>query len=192
MKEILIKTVITCILLFSNVLLSQDGIDIKDSEASQTNEFEEYKERVIASLFGTLDEQQMVIFSPEEFQHTVTVFTDIDCGFCRKFHNEIDQVMEQGIRIRYLFFPRTGPFSESWKKAEQVWCSQDQHRAMTKAKKGQNLTARVCPNTPVEKHYNIGQLLQVQGTPTIISDKGEIIIGYIQAEALKARLESNL
>ena len=192
MKEILIKTVITCILLFSNALLSQDGIDIKDSEASQTNEFEEYKKQVIASLFGALDEQQMVIFSPERFQHTVTVFTDIDCGFCRKFHNEIDQVMEQGIRIRYLFFPRTGPFSESWEKAEQVWCSQDQHRAMTKAKKGQNLTVRVCPNTPVEKHFNIGQLLQVQGTPTIISDKGEIIIGYIQAEALKARLESNL
>ncbi len=192
MKEILIKTVITCILLFSNVLLSQDGIDIKDSGASQTNEFEEYKERVIASLFGTLDEQQMVIFSPEEFQHTVTVFTDIDCGFCRKFHNEIDQVMEQGIRIRYLFFPRTGPGKESWKKAEQVWCSQDRHRAMTKAKKGQKLTARVCSNTPVEKHFNIGQLLQIQGTPTIISDKGEIIIGYIQAGALKARLESNL
>ena len=192
MKEILIKTVITCILLFSNVLLSQDGIDIKDSEASQTNEFEEYKKQVIASLFGALDEQQMVIFSPEGFQHTVTVFTDIDCGFCRKFHNEIDQVMEQGIRIRYLFFPRTGPFSESWEKAEQVWCSQDQHSAMTKAKKGQNLTVRVCPNTPVEKHFNIGQLLQVQGTPTIISDKGEIIVGYLPAEALKARLESNL
>ncbi|HJP42439.1 MAG TPA: DsbC family protein [Gammaproteobacteria bacterium] len=192
MKEILIKTVITCILLFSNVLLSQDGIDIKDSEASQTNEFEEYKKQVIASLFGALDEQQMVIFSPERFQHTVTVFTDIDCGFCRKFHNEIDQVMEQGIRIRYLFFPRTGPFSESWEKAEQVWCSQDQHSAMTKAKKGQNLTVRVCPNTPVEKHFNIGQLLQVQGTPTIISDKGEIIVGYLPAEALKARLESNL
>ena len=192
MKEILIKTVITCILLFSNALLSQDGIDIKDSEASQTNEFEEYKKQVIASLFGALDEQQMVIFSPERFQHTVTVFTDIDCGFCRKFHNEIDQVMEQGIRIRYLFFPRTGPFSESWEKAEQVWCSQDQHSAMTKAKKGQNLTVRVCPNTPVEKHFNIGQLLQVQGTPTIISDKGEIIVGYLPAEALKARLESNL
>ena len=192
MKEILIKTVITCILLFSNVLLSQDEIDIKDSQASQTNEFEEYKKQVIASLFGALDEQQMVIFSPERFQHTVTVFTDIDCGFCRKFHNEIDQVMEQGIRIRYLFFPRTGPFSESWEKAEQVWCSQDQHSAMTKAKKGQNLTVRVCPNTPVEKHFNIGQLLQVQGTPTIISDKGEIIVGYLPAEALKARLESNL
>ena len=192
MIEILIKTVITCSLLFSNVLLSQDGNDIKDSEASQTNEFEEYKERVIASLFGALDEQQMVIFSPEEFQHTVTVFTDIDCGFCRKFHSEIDQVMERGIRIRYLFFPRTGPDKESWKKAEQVWCSQDRHGAMTKAKKGQKLTARACPNTPVEKHFNIGQLLQVQGTPTIISDKGEIIIGYIQAEALKARLESNL
>jgi thiol:disulfide interchange protein DsbC len=100
--------------------------------------------------------------------------------------------MEQGIRIRYLFFPRTGPFSESWEKAEQVWCSQDQHSAMTKAKKGQNLTVRVCPNTPVEKHFNIGQLLQVQGTPTIISDKGEIIVGYLPAEALKARLESNL
>ncbi len=192
MKEILIKTVITCILLFSNALLSQDGIDIKDSEASQTNEFEEYKKQVIASLFGALDEQQMVIFSPERFQHTVTVFTDIDCGFCRKFHNEIDQVMEQGIRIRYLFFPRTGPFSESWEKAEQVWCSQDQHRAMTKAKKGHSLTVGVCSNTPVEKHFNIGQLLQVQGTPTIISDKGEIIVGYLPAEALKARLESNL
>ncbi|GIT35039.1 MAG: hypothetical protein Ct9H300mP4_13580 [Gammaproteobacteria bacterium] len=123
----------------------------------------------------------MVVFAPDDFKYTVTVFTDVDCGYCRKFHSEIDEVMEQGIRVRYLFFPRTGPGKESWEKAEKVWCSQDRKMAITRAKQGKSLKTKICSKTPVQKHYSVGQMFMVQGTPTMVSDKGKIIVGYLPA-----------
>ena len=164
--------------------------DIYDAETG-TNLTE--RDRILArkDFLNQLDEEEMVIFAPDEFQHTVTVFTDVDCGYCRKFHDEIDEVMDLGIRVRYLFFPRTGPDTESWEKAEKVWCSQDRHSAISRAKQGKILRAKICSETPVQKHYSLGQMFMVQGTPTMVSDKGKIIIGYIPAGVLKDRLESD-
>ena len=165
--------------------------DIYDAKTG-TNLTEQDRISARKDFLNQLNEEEMVIFAPDEFQHTITVFTDVDCGYCRKFHSEIDEVMEQGIRVRYLFFPRTGPDTESWEKAEKVWCSQDRHSAITKAKQGKSLRAKICSETPVQKHYSLGQMFMVQGTPTMVSDKGKTIIGYLPAGVLKDRLESDL
>ena len=165
--------------------------DIYDAKTG-TNLTEQ--DRILArkDFLDQLDEEEMVIFAPDNFKYTVTVFTDVDCGYCRKFHSEIEEVMEQGIRVRYLFFPRTGPDTESWEKAEKVWCSQDRMSAITRAKQGKILRAKICSGTPVQKHYSLGQMFMVQGTPTMVSDKGKIIVGYVPAGVLKDRLESDL
>ena len=165
--------------------------DIYDAKTG-TNLTEQDRISARKDFLNQLNEEEMVIFAPDEFQHTITVFTDVDCGYCRKFHSEIDEVMDLGIRVRYLFFPRTGPDTESWEKAEKVWCSQDRHSAITKAKQGKSLRAKICSETPVQKHYSLGQMFMVQGTPTMVSDKGKIIIGYLPADVLKARMESDL
>ena len=165
--------------------------DIYDAETG-ANLTERDRISARKDFLNQLDEEEMVIFAPDDFKHTVTVFTDVDCGYCRKFHSEIDEVMEQGIRVRYLFFPRNGPDNESWEKAEQVWCSQDRQKAITRAKQGKSLSAKICSKTPVQKHYNLGQMFMVQGTPTMVSDKGKIIVGYVPASVLKDRLESDL
>jgi thiol:disulfide interchange protein DsbC len=165
--------------------------DIYDAKTG-TNLTEQDRISARKDFLNQLNEEEMVIFAPDEFQHTITVFTDVDCGYCRKFHSEIDEVMDLGIRVRYLFFPRTGPDTESWEKAEKVWCSQDRHSAITKAKQGKSLRAKICSETPVQKHYSLGQMFMVQGTPTMVSDKGKTIIGYLPAGVLKDRLESDL
>ncbi|SUZ99409.1 uncharacterized protein METZ01_LOCUS52263, partial [marine metagenome] len=165
--------------------------DIYDAETG-ANLTERDRISARKDFLNQLDEEEMVIFAPDDFKHTVTVFTDVDCGYCRKFHSEIDEVMEQGIRVRYLFFPRNGPDNESWEKAEQVWCSQDRQKAITRAKQGKSLSAKICSKTPVQKHYSVGQMFMVQGTPTMVSDKGKIIVGYVPASVLKDRLESDL
>ena len=165
--------------------------DIYDAKTG-TNLTEQDRISARKDFLNQLDEEEMVIFAPDEFQHTITVFTDVDCSYCRKFHSEIDEVMEQGIRVRYLFFPRTGPDTESWEKAEKVWCSQDRQSAITRAKQGKGLRTKICSDTPVQQHYSLGQMLRVQGTPTIVTDKGRIIIGYMPVDDLKARLVSDL
>ena len=133
-------------------------------------------------------EENMVIFAPEgEVKHTVTVFTDIDCGYCRKLHSEIAQYNDAGIRVRYLFFPRSGPETESYFKAVSVWCADDRLNALTLSKQGVAIDQRTCEN-PVKAHYDLGRSIGVSGTPAILTESGQLIPGYLPAARLSEAL----
>jgi len=144
-----------------------------------------------AGLVDRVGEDNMVIFESEgqKGDHTVTVFTDIDCGYCRKLHSEIDRYNEAGIKVRYLFFPRSGLNTPSYDKAVTVWCSEDRLDAMTRAKRGENLANLACAN-PVSEHYQLGSDIGVRGTPAILLEDGTMVPGYVPAERLKAMLEA--
>lgn len=135
-------------------------------------------------VLAGVDEKDMVIFAPAKYRDTVTVFTDIDCGYCRKLHREIADYNARGIRVRYLFFPRSGPGTQSWKKAEQVWCAPDRKSALTRSKMGQTLETKTCQPTPVARHYQMGRDFGIQGTPAIILESGELIGGYLEPKEL--------
>lgn len=137
-----------------------------------------------------IGEQHMIVFTPKQVKHTINVFTDIDCGYCRKLHREIEQYLSRGIRVRYLFFPRSGPNTESWSKAKAVWCSADRNTALTRAKRGEVLKAPACGGTAIEQHYALGISFGLQGTPAIITDSGELLPGYVPAPELAAHLDS--
>ena len=135
-----------------------------------------------------LDESQMIVFGDDQAKHTITVFTDIDCGYCRKLHSEMDDYNKNGIRVRYLAYPRAGLQSSSARDAVSVWCADDRNEAMTIAKQGGKLAQRDCEN-PVAEHYQLGQVFGISGTPALILDDGEIIPGYIPAAKLRAALD---
>lgn len=132
----------------------------------------------------------MVIFAPEKYDHTVTVFTDTDCGYCRKLHKEIDQYEAEGIRVRYLFFPRAGVGSESFKDAVSVWCADDRQKALTEAKAGKRPEQKTCDN-PVKAHMALGEMLGISGTPAIVLDNGDMVPGYVPPKRLAAMLKGN-
>ena len=147
--------------------------------------------RLMGARLAALDKigrDKMIQFKPKTAKHGVYVFTDIDCGYCRKLHSEMDQYLAQGIEVRYLFFPRAGKGSESWSKAISVWCAKDRAAALTKAKKGENIEAKQCDN-PVEQHTELGSELGAQGTPMIVTEKGSILPGYVPAAQLAKILE---
>lgn len=133
---------------------------------------------------------QMIRFGPDMSKHEVFIFTDIDCGYCRKLHNQVNDYLKKGIAINYLFFPRAGIVSESYDKAVSVWCSDDQQDALTKSKNGISLDKKTCEN-PVKKHYELGQLLEARGTPLIITQTGESIPGYVPPNKLITILEDS-
>ncbi|MDJ0927487.1 MAG: thioredoxin fold domain-containing protein [Gammaproteobacteria bacterium] len=128
---------------------------------------------------SSVSESSMIVFEPENALHTITVFTDIDCGYCRKLHRQMDEYNAEGIRVRYLFFPRSGPDTESWSKADNVWCAADRNTAMTRAKAGENVVSDECGVTPVDQHYQLGKMLGIRGTPAIVTESGDLIPGYI-------------
>jgi thiol:disulfide interchange protein DsbC len=137
-----------------------------------------------AKALASLREDQMIIFSPEKAKMTVTVFTDVDCGYCRKFHNHIADLNKAGVRVRYLLFPRTGPGTESWRKAEEVWCSADRNEALTRAKKGVPIKAKDCGDAAITAQYSMGEELGVEGTPAVFTQSGDYIGGYLTPEQL--------
>jgi thiol:disulfide interchange protein DsbC len=135
-----------------------------------------------------VSEDEMIIFSPAKSQHTITVFTDIDCPYCRKLHAEMEEYNKAGIKVRYLLFPRTGINSPSFNKAVSVWCAEDSNKALTDAKQGKEVEAKTCEN-PIEDQITLGQMVGVTGTPAIILEGGELLPGYRPAKQMSAMLD---
>lgn len=130
----------------------------------------------------------MIVFKPKLGKYKVSIFTDIDCGYCRKLHSEIDQYLAEGITIQYLFFPRAGKGSDSYDKAVSVWCAKDRNAALTAAKKDQKLEKNICAN-PVDKHMQLAAEFDVKGTPMIVTENGNIYPGYLPAKQLLEALQ---
>lgn len=130
-------------------------------------------------LLRSLPDDETVVFSPAKPRYTVTVFTDVECKFCRMFHSEIAEYNRLGVKVRYAFYPRPGPGSEAWRKAETVWCSANRQESLTAAIQGTDpgATKAGC-RTPVARTYDLGKTLGMLGTPGIFTEKGEYITGY--------------
>jgi thiol:disulfide interchange protein DsbC len=163
-------------------LLEGELYDLK----TNSNLTEQTREKARVDLLASVDPATMIVFGPEngEVKHTITIFTDVDCGYCRQFHRDIAEVNALGIEVHYLFYPRTGRDTESWAKAEKVWCSPDRNAALTRAKLGGSLPDVTCGETPVAAHYDLGHRMGLRGTPAIYSSTGEHLGGYLTPATL--------
>lgn len=142
-----------------------------------------------SSLMAAVRDEDAIVFGPKAAPYTVTVFTDLDCQYCRKFHAQIAEYNRRGIRVRYVFYPRSGPGTESWRKAEAVWCSSDRAEALTRAKLGAAVPRSTVCKTHVADSYQLGNRLGIRGTPGIYSGRGDFISGYLSPDELLARLK---
>ena len=160
-------------------MLRGDILDV----AGHSNITEARRTGVRLSAINKISEDKMIIFAPAQVKHTITVFTDIDCGYCRKLHNEIDSYLKEGIRVRYLSFPRSGVDTPSYYKAVSVWCAKDRKAALTSAKKDEPVEQKTCDN-PVKQEMDLGAEVGVEGTPTIVTETGHLLPGYVPAARL--------
>ena len=148
---------------------------------------DEAKQGRIAKLLSE-NTAKTIVYGPEKPKRVVNVFTDIDCGWCRRLHTEVPKLTAAGVQVRYYAFPRAGLNSESARKYVSVWCSENQQKAMDSAKAGGIPAVKTCEN-PIADTYNLGQQVGVRGTPNIILDDGSTPRGgYIKAEELLTML----
>lgn len=174
------------------VYLSGDGRymlrgDLIDLEAGR-NVTETARQSVRAEAIGELGEASMIVFAPDAVKHTITVFTDVDCPYCARMHQQMADYNRLGIAIRYTAFPRAGIGSPTYDKMVSVWCAEDQRSAMTDAKAGVAVDPARCDN-PVEHHYEAGKAVGVTGTPAIVLESGRLIPGYVPPDELLGRLD---
>ena len=134
--------------------------------------------------------ENMIEFAPASPQYTVTVFTDIDCGYCRMLHRQMQEYNDKGIAVRYVFYPRSGPDTDSFRKAEAVWCAADRKEAMTQAKATGDYQGPTDCINPIRRQWALGQQFGLRGTPMIVLPNGENVAGYIPPQELASRLEA--
>ena len=139
-------------------------------------------------LDEALPKDDFISFKSQNEKYRVTIFTDVDCGYCRKFHNEIKDFNDLGITVNYVAFPRSGLDSISYNKIVTAWCSEDPKSTLTKMKQGKDVQLSLCQDHPVETHFLLGQKIGITGTPAIIKSNGELLPGYLPPEELLNRL----
>lgn len=164
-------------------LLLGDMVDLN----TRTNLTEAWREKTASRLLDEMGDKQMIVMGPAKPKRTITVFTDVDCPYCVKLHREVPELTKQGVKVRYLLFPRGGAGSETYRRSVAVWCAADRAKAVGIAKERGKLDMKTC-DSPVDAHYKLGERLGVGGTPTIYLDDGKKLGGYVPAPQLLAIL----
>jgi thiol:disulfide interchange protein DsbC len=168
-------------------LLQGDLIDLE----TQVNLTEQSRNSARRDLMAAVGDDDAILFSPTDIKHSVTIFTDVDCGYCRKLHSQIDEYLDAGIEVRYLLYPRNGPASKAWNTSEQVWCARDRGQALTAAKLDRGFETSECDASAVSDHYVLGRDIGLSGTPAIVLEDGTLIAGYLPPAQLSLRLQQN-
>lgn len=160
---------------------------------SRTNLTEKRLSKSRLDVLKDIDESSMIIYKAKgKEKHVITVFTDIDCVYCRKLHSGMKEMNELGITVRYLAYPRAGVNSPSYYKAVSVWCADDRNKAMDEAKNMGKVAQKRCEDSPVRKQMEAGTQLGVSGTPAIVFSDGHLMPGYAPPQKLAAILDKQL
>ncbi|MCC8362564.1 DsbC family protein [Lysobacter sp. A6] len=174
------------------VYISDDGKYLVQGNASNTLTGEDLSSETMNAvrrkLVATIPAKDRIVFAPPNPKYTVTIFTDVECGYCRKFHGQIADVNKQGIAVEYLAFPRMGLGSPDHQKMVDVWCAADRKKALTDAKSDRPVPSKSCTN-PVTMEYDVGQRVGLTGTPMILAPDGTTLGGYLTPQQLRAALD---
>lgn len=171
------------------IYMSNDGRyafsgDIIDLANGQDNVTESARKKARVASLKALKEEEMVIFSPKNPEYTITVFTDIDCGYCRKLQADMESINAKGIAIRYLAFPRSGPNTPAFDKMVRIWCSSDKNKALLLANQDKSFDGKLCNKDTIMRQFELGMRMGVSGTPTLIFEDGTLVPGYMPPDKL--------
>ena len=165
--------------------------DLQDVSSGE-NLTQSRRAEVRRELMASLDEWDTLDFMPDRTEHELLVFTDVDCGYCRRLHQQMAEYHDLGIGVRYVAFPRSGPDTDSWTTMQSIWCSDDRPAAMTSAKAGGFVPERQCDSVSVERHFELGREIGLSGTPALLTPGGELIPGYVPPIRLAAILNEEV
>ncbi len=175
------------------IYMSRDGnyvfkgelLDIKNKE----NLTENVRAGARVKLLKSINEKDYIEFAATDPEDAIYVFTDVDCGYCRKLHREVPELNSRGVSVRYLAYPRAGVNSATGREMSNVWCADNRQKALTDAKNNQHIEAKECDDRVAEQ-YELGQKLGVRGTPAIFLENGKMLPGYMPPDELIRRLRN--
>lgn len=174
--------------------LSEDGRYLFEGQITdlveRVNLTENRQNKIRTMALEKISTDDMIVYSPEgETQHVLTVFTDVNCPYCKKLHEDIPKYLKEGIEVRYLAFPAIA----SKERMESVWCAPNPKEAVELAMMKRQVDSKIKCTTksPVAEQYELGISFGITGTPNIILDNGQMIGGYVPADELIQLIKSN-
>jgi thiol:disulfide interchange protein DsbC len=113
----------------------------------------------------------------------LAIFTDPNCGFCRKLEKELSRVSD--VTLYFFMYPI---FPGSDEIVRNVLCSKNPVKAWDDWMLSDITPAQAVCDTQTEKVKALGQKLHVNGTPNLIFGNGIQAPGYLPAEELEKNL----
>ncbi|HKQ31465.1 MAG TPA: DsbC family protein [Burkholderiales bacterium] len=161
--------------------------DLLDTE-KRTNLTDVRRQAISVGVLNGMSEKNMIVMGPKDAKRTITVFTDVDCGYCRRLQTQdVPELTKQGVKVRYLLYPRTAPGTESYNRSIAVWCAPNRIKAVEEGMAGKSIAMKTCPN-PIADIHALGEKLAVSGTPAIFFDDGQRLPGYVPADEMLSML----
>ena len=168
-----------------NYVLKGEILDI----GNRRNLTEDFRAQTRINLLNTISDSEYIEFSSTKTKNYIYVFTDVDCGYCRKLHRDVPELNSMGIAVRYLAYPRAGVDSIIGEEMRNVWCAENRQKALTTSKNRQPIEVKVC-NAPIARHHALGRELGVTGTPAIFLENGRKLPGYIPPDELYEQIQN--
>jgi len=175
------------------IYMSRDGNYVLKGEildiGNRRNLTEDFHAQKRINLLNTIADSEYIEFSSTKTKNHIYVFTDVDCGYCRKLHRDVPELNSMGIAVRYLAYPRAGVDSIIGEEMRNVWCAENRQKALTTSKNRQPIEVKVC-NAPIARHHALGRELGVTGTPAIFLENGRKLPGYIPPDELYEQIQN--
>lgn len=161
----------------TNLILNGELLSVNDN--GLVNITEESKKVQRKEMLGAVKVSDMIVFPAQnEAKRVLTVFTDTDCGYCRKLHQQVPELNAKGVEVRYLAFPRGGVSSSTYRDLSSAWCADNKREALNHLKKSQDIPQKDCKDNPVASQYKLGGALGVTATPATVLPDGQLVMGY--------------
>lgn len=163
------------------VYASEDGTYVirgqVDNLATGANLTEDSMAARRLETLAAIGADQRLTYAPPQPLYRVTVFTDVDCPYCRRLHAQMSEYNRLGIAIDYVFFPLS-IHPDANRKSNDVWCASDRKAAYDAVMSGHALDRRTC-DSPVVETVKAGSEIGVAATPTAIGPDGRVITSTV-------------
>jgi thiol:disulfide interchange protein DsbC len=120
-------------------------------------------------------------------KRVIATFEDPNCGYCKKLAKDMQSMND--VTIYTFLYPILSP--DSTEKSKAIWCSADRVKAWNDwMVNGVSPSGKTDCNAPIEKVVEIGQRLNIRGTPTIFLSNGSRLPGAVPLARLEQEMAS--
>ena len=143
--------------------------------------------KLTAIDFATLPLKDAIVFKLGNGSRKLVVFSDPNCGYCKKFERELSQISD--VTVYTFLYPILG--GDSSEKSRDIWCAKDNTKAWRDWMVEGTAPAKSigqCDVAALQRNALMGRKHKVMGTPALVFEDGKRIPGAMAPEQIEKQL----